>query len=322
MPGVIKNNLDFCMRSATGEHPICPGYYSINLSSGGCRYGCAFCWGQDNLAPAKKPHLIDEDFDSFKKELSRRLCDKPQAGHEKYMFVASPYGDMFATGKLHGQASYIVKKFSDPFANKQGHAVLFWTRGTGIGVLEDAANYLGRSNRVIVSVSLNTPRLTNEYEPHATTIDNRFKIIERLRSCGYRIRISISPIIPQPGAFPEYRDLLHRAVAMKPERITLGFLQHREVRSVAMPMKYNLLISRWCSPRELPGYWMVPQATRIETLHALFQSVSGKIGLPTIGVCRETQAVFSEFPFLSKEVCNCTLKIKKPVKEQRGETTR
>lgn len=182
----------------------CPHFYELILSNG-CPYDCSYCYLKLTFRGETQPTLFENGWDNVKKELD----DIPQG--------------VFSTGELADSLAIVpplLPKALDYFSNQKGRYILLVTKSTNVEVLRKK----NPSDSVILSFSVNSPKVSHDFEKDAPSPINRLKIAKEMIKEGWRIRIRLDPIILETG-LEGYKSICEEIIKVHPERITVGTLR-------------------------------------------------------------------------------------------------
>jgi len=168
------------------------------------------------------------------------------------------------------------------------------------------------SRQTVVSWSLNSQNMIEQYELGTASLDERIEAAGKCREHGYRIRFRIDPGILYSNWREGYADLIRKALkVVKPENITLGMLKF-------LPGHFNLALRAYGDrARQLWDHGFVrgasdgklryPPKQRVEFYTFLIEAIRNFDKDVSISLCRETPEIWSIFKDRCKRrQCNCT----------------
>jgi spore photoproduct lyase len=185
--------LHHCPAGATGM--VCCNYLVLNFGSN-CPFDCSYCFLQDYLAnnPALK---VFTNPGAGLDEIDGVLRAHPQ---RTFRVGTGELMDSLALDPLTDLSSAIV-----PFFAERANAVLeLKTKSACI----DNLLRLDPRERVVVSWSMNTPRLAADEEHGTASFADRVAAAARVQAAGYRVGFHFDPLIAHDGWEDAYRDAL------------------------------------------------------------------------------------------------------------------
>ncbi|MBI4516253.1 MAG: radical SAM protein [Deltaproteobacteria bacterium] len=195
---------------------VCCNYFVADFATN-CPFDCSYCFLQEYLAnnPAMKVFTNPEDGLA---EIAALLRAHP-ARH--FRIGTGHLSDSLALDPITGLSRILV-----PFFAEHRNAVLeLKTKSDCV----DELLRLDPRGRVVVSWSVNAPRVLAEEEPGTASLSERLAAARRVQEAGYRLGFHFDPLIEHPGWAAGYRDTVAQiAAAIEPRRIawiSLGSLR-------------------------------------------------------------------------------------------------
>jgi spore photoproduct lyase len=188
--------------------PIPPSAdWRIDLAQG-CPAHCQYCYLAGSLAgpPFTRVYAnLQEILAEMDSHVGRGTVTSStlQRGDEGTTFEASCYTDPLAlehlTGSLSGTIAHVgTHDWSGPVGLR------FTTKFDGVAPLLD----LPHGGRTRVRISVNAPEIAARFEGGTARLPQRIAALRELAQAGYRIGLTIAPIMPVPGWRDGYRTLL------------------------------------------------------------------------------------------------------------------
>lgn len=164
---------------------VCCGLQILHIGQG-CPMDCRYCALQ---AYFNRPVLeIFVNTDDLMESLRRYLDDNSQRFHR---ICTGEFTDSLALDPLTGLARQLVEFFSDV----KNASLEIKTKTDYIEPLLD----LDPKGRVVLSFSVNSPRVSKTEERRAAPLHRRLSAAARAGRKGYRLGFHFDPIIPSPG---------------------------------------------------------------------------------------------------------------------------
>jgi spore photoproduct lyase len=284
-----------------GDGVHCAPYLKLVPASNGCPYYCTYCY----LAYVYREHLpfikININHHKMFKEIREAAFDASRA-------VAFNMGEMLDSLAL-DHVALLTERLVPFFSHLSNACLMLLTKSSNIdGLLRCAPN-----PRVVVSWSLNTPRLIEWYEIGTASLDERIQAARRCQENGYRIRLRIDPGILYDGWQSDYADLICRSLdVLEPENITLGMLRllpgHLAIAVRAYGSRAKGLYEAGLFERASDGKLRYPWLRRVEFYRHLIDVIRSHRPRMSIGLCRETPDVWSDLNHCcDRHQCNCLI---------------
>jgi spore photoproduct lyase len=220
---------------------VCCGYKIINVLTN-CPLDCSYCILQGYL---NNPCVtLYPEFAKILREIGEIVASNP---HRIFRFGTGELGDSLTLDGMVGFAAEAV-----PFFAAQEHAILeLKTKSANVDHLVS----LPHQGRTVVSWSLNPPRVIEQEEHLAASLEERLRAAQRCSDAGYPVGFHFDPLIYYPGWEEDYHgvvDLLFEHVeAGRVIWVSLGGLRFPPaVRQVAQGRFPN---SRIFSGELVPG---------------------------------------------------------------------
>ena len=273
----------------TPPRTVCPNFYVLSHANGcAFRPQCEYCYLKSSLWHLRCQEAFS-NLDRMFTEVRRWIA---RDGLESYVLNAGNLSDSLAFEEARPMMARLVDLFREAAVGRK-HTLLLVTKG-GLRACRALLKEPPCPN-VIVSFSVNSPDVAQQYERGAATVRDRLEAARRLRNAGWRVRIRIDPMFPGH----DYGDIVRGVRDLGPERVTLGSLR-------AEPHLLRLddhgLFSALVKPAEKGGLARYPLAARL----ALYRSAIGLAGICPIGLCEETQDVWDNLGLdADAKCCNC-----------------
>jgi len=187
---VIKNRGRFIKPCPGSKGYLCCGYYILHLALN-CPLSCSYCILQSYL---NTPFLtIYANIDDLTAELKEFM---EKRGKQLYRIGTGEFTDSLVLDHLIDYVDMVAPLFS-----ASSHTFLELKSKTAA---IDGLTKLKHRERIVVSWSLNTPKIIEKEEFRTASLEER---IEAARSCermGYRVGFHFDPLISYPGWENEY----------------------------------------------------------------------------------------------------------------------
>jgi spore photoproduct lyase len=284
-----------------GSNVRCCPYYKLVPLSNGCPYYCTYCYlayVYRKFAPFIK---ININYDTMFKQIR-----KASAGSQrKISFNMGEMLDSLALDHITNLTAMLVPFFSG-FSNAY---LMLLTKSNNI----DNLLSVKPNEHTIVSWSLNSKHIIEQYELGTASLDERIKAAKLCQDKGYRIRFRIDPGILYPNWQAGYADLIRKTLTLTtPENITLGMLRLLPGHLRLVTQAYGNRAGNLCTQkfvrgasdgklRYLPKQRIDFYSFLIDTIRAFNRKVS-------ISLCRETPDVWHIFKERCEpKKCNCVI---------------
>ena len=282
-----------------GQNVRCCPYYKLVPLSNGCPYLCTYCYlafVYRNYAPFIK---ININYDTMFKQIRKTLAGTGG----KVSFNMGEMLDSLALDHITNLTTMLVPFF----AGLSRGFLMMLTKSSNI----DNLLAIEPNNKTVVSWSLNSRRMIEQYELGTAGLSERIDAASKCQRHGYRIRIRIDPGILHPDWQADYSDLFEKTLTIvKPENITLGMLRllpgHFRMAADAYGVRAGKLLShnfvRGASDHKL----RYPPKQRVEFYTHLIDVIRSFDKEVSISLCRETPEIWSIFKDRCKAgKCNC-----------------
>lgn len=284
-----------------GSNVRCCPYYKLVPVSNGCPYYCTYCYlafVYRKFAPFIK---ININFETMFRQIRKALSDT--SGN-----VSFNMGEMLDSLAL-DHVTRLMTMLVPFFAGFRRGFLMLLTKSSNI----DSLLAVGSNNQTVVSWSLNSQPMVEQYELGTADLDERIEAAGLCQKHGYRIRFRIDPGILSPNWKEGYADLVQKALTVvKPENITLGMLR-------LLPGHCNLALGAYDDrARELWDHHFVrgasdgklryPPKQRVEFYTFLIDAIRSFDRNVSISLCRETPEIWSIFKDRCRpRKCNCVI---------------
>jgi len=169
------------------------------------------------------------------------------------------------------------------------------------------------NQHIVVSWSLNSQKMIEQYEPGTANLDERIEAAKRCQEHGYRIRFRIDPGILYPNWHTGYSELIEKILSItEPENITLGMLRllpgHFHLAKSAYPNRAKKLLERNFFKGASDGKLRYLPNERVKFYNFLIDRIRSFDKKVSIGLCRETPEVWSILKnHCEPNKCNCII---------------
>jgi spore photoproduct lyase len=212
---VTSQKGEFVKRCPCTQHTIGCNYFIINLDLN-CPLDCTYCILQEYLSdPIITVHTnldeLWEQLDIFLHENTDRIL-------------------RIGTGELGDSLviDHITENSKDLISYFRGKDNVLFELKTKTLNIENILNTEPASN-IIVSWSLNSPRIAESEERGAPSVEERIQAARRVSDKGFRVGFHFDPVILYPGCDLDYEEVITNMLAnINPERIawiSLGSLR-------------------------------------------------------------------------------------------------
>ncbi len=196
--------------SAMKLQPIPPSAdWQFHLARG-CPAHCQYCYLAGSLPgpPVTRAFAnLEEILGSLAPYEGRGTVTSKQAAraHEGTTFEASCYTDPLGIEHLTGSLARAVEHF----AGREGSSLRFTTKYDGV----DELVRLDHGRRTRVRFSVNAAWVARRYEAGTASLPARLVALRRMAAAGYRVGLTIAPIMPFDGWREGYGELLDDVAA-------------------------------------------------------------------------------------------------------------
>jgi spore photoproduct lyase len=178
----------------------------------------------------------------------------------------------------------------DYFSAQSSKYLLLLTKSTNIRLLLKKEP----SKQIIVSFSVNAPKVWRMYEKGTPNPLLRLKAAKQLKEIGWRVRVRLDPIVFN-GIFNDYKDICKKIAEIEPEMVTIGTLRQ-------FPGLYRFATQ---APRE--GLMKASDGRMRYSLEQrlyVYSKIKEWLGFEP-ALCKETKEVWKKLSWEFKG-CNCT----------------
>ncbi len=214
---LTRHKGEFLKKCPGTEGSVCCNYFVINFASN-CPMDCSYCYLQDYLAhnAALKVFGNIEDLLGEARELFSR-----QRGFF-FRVGTGEITDSLALDSYVGFSELLV-----PFFAEQPNAFLeLKTKSNCV----DRLLRLNPKEKVVVSWSMNPPRIIEQEEHLTATFEERLAAAYDCQQAGYKLGFHLDPIIEYEGWNEDYRNMIERIFAVLDDRriawISMGVLRN------------------------------------------------------------------------------------------------
>lgn len=303
--GSIIKRFDLTPYPEKPEDIVCPHYLELKWAIG-CPFNCAWCYLQGTLRLQLRKKAPTWKFTTSEIYDINRY-DKIETHLKRFFRAPVVENEILNTGEL--ADSLMGEKLEQPFSKfiiplfetQNKHKVLFLSKSNYVkNMLE-----IDFHKQTIMSFSLNSYKVANNWEKGAPSVDERISAGHKLSNHGYEMRIRIDPIVPWPHDtwVNDYKELIDNIFSnFIPERITLGSLRgllttilHAQDKSWT---KFLTETSNWGK--------RIDFNERKQAFLELIDYLEQKYGYTNIALCKETRMMWESLGLdWRKCKCNC-----------------
>jgi spore photoproduct lyase len=284
-----------------GSNVRCCPYYKLVPISNGCPYYCTYCYLAFVYRKYSPFIKININYNTMFKQIRKAVA----GSGGKISFNMGEMLDSLALDHITGLTTMLV-----PFFSGFSRAFLMLlTKSNNI----DNLLAIESKEQTVISWSLNSKRLIEEYESGTASLGERIEAAKLCQEHGYRIRLRIDPGILCPDWRAGYADLIQKTLTMiRPENITLGMLRllpgHFHLAAGAYGNRARKLWDHNFVKGATDGKLRYPPKQRVEFYSYLIDAIRSFNEDVSISLCRETPEIWSFFKDRCKpRKCNCVV---------------
>jgi DNA repair photolyase len=187
------------------------GDYSLNCY-GGCEHACVYCYARfmQRFHPHEQSWGAYVDVKTNAVEVLERQLRRAAPGN---VFVSSA-----CDGWQPLEAEYSLTRECCRLLVRHGFQVNALTKSALI--LRDLDIFAGSTARVGVTVTTLDPRLAALWEPHASPVEDRLRVLEEAHAAGLHTSVMFGPLLPfLYDTYENIYALLERAAALRVDTI-------------------------------------------------------------------------------------------------------
>jgi spore photoproduct lyase len=283
---LMRHKGDFLKKCPGTEGQVCCNYFVVNFASN-CPMDCSYCYLQEYLANNPALKVFSNVGDLI--EEAHRLLSR----HRRFFFRigTGEITDSHPQDPENGFCAEVHTFFSD-----QPNVLLeLKTKSDRVeGLLE-----LDPKGRVVISWSMNPPRVIDADEHLTASLDERLFAARRCQEAGYKIGFHFDPMIEYPGWEEDYQAMVERIFAVVDQRriawISMGVLR-------TTPGLKRAMQERFSSTRILSGEQVLCPDGKMRYFQPLRVSMYRKMlrwireASPTVFVylCMESKEVWEQ----------------------------
>ena len=197
---LMRHRGDFLKKCPGSDGQVCCNYFVINFASN-CPLECSYCYLQEYLAhnPALKVFSNVNDLLSEAADLL--------SGHRRFFFRigTGEITDSLALDPYIGFCAEVI-----PFFAEQSNVLLeLKTKSDCV----DGLTGLDPKGRVVVSWSMNPPKVIDIDEQGTASFEERLAAARRCQAAGYKLGFHFDPMIEYGGWEEDYRDMVEKIFA-------------------------------------------------------------------------------------------------------------
>jgi len=284
-----------------GSGVRCASYIKLVPISNGCPYFCTYCY----LAYVYRDYLP-----FIKLNLNYgRMCDEIFD-----LAVYSPDAVSFNMGEMLDSlaldhVSLLTSRLIPLFSRLSRGYLMLLTKSSNI----DGLLSLRPNGQVVVSWSLNTQPMIDQFEAGTADLEERIHAAKQCQEQGYRIRLRIDPGILYLDWQRDYAELIRKSLAvLEPENITLGMLRllpgHFRLARQVYGRRGEQLQNVGLTERATDGKYRYPPDRRVQFYRSLIDAIRSINKGVSISLCRETPYVWDHVKdHADPAKCNCLI---------------
>ena len=193
---VVRNRGRFVKPCPGSKGYLCCGYYILHLALN-CPLSCSYCILQGYL---NTPFLtIFANVEDLKTELGEFV---ERGGQRLYRIGTGEFTDSLLLDQLIEYAGMVAPYFS----SSRGLTLELKSKAVAI----EGLSRLAKQDGIVVSWSLNTPRIIRGEEFGTASLGERIKAARCCEDMGFRIGFHFDPLISYPGWKVDYREVVGR----------------------------------------------------------------------------------------------------------------
>ena len=192
---VLAENRGPFLRPCPGtQNYICCGYQILHVGTG-CPLNCTYCILQSYLNDHRLRVFANQD------RMIHELINEAESNrHRIFRLGTGEFTDSLYLEHLVRFVDRIV-----PVIQGEPNLMLeFKTKTDNINTLLE----LDDPDRIVVSFSMNSPRIVRSEEHGAATLEQRIRAAQRCQAHGFKLGFHFDPIIHYPGWEPEYAETI------------------------------------------------------------------------------------------------------------------
>ncbi len=286
----------FLVRNKSSFIKICPctkgykrcGYWILNLGFG-CPIDCSYCYLQiySNTPGIVLPANIEEYYTHIL-EFDAGLSSRTRIG-------TGEFTDSLALDSYTGYSSCLI-----PFFGRAKNLVL--ELKTKIGDLDNVLKEEPNDN-VVISWSVNTPKIAGEYEKGGAAMPERLKAAEEAARRGYKVGFHFDPVVSYPGWEADYKetvdDMFSREILKKNTAwVSIGTLRFVPAFKQVVERRFggNLMFYQAEFFMDTDGKLRYPRRFRIDMYNKMVKWINAHDISGWIYLCMEPEEVWKETP--------------------------
>jgi spore photoproduct lyase len=194
---LTRHKGEFLKKCPGSEGQVCCNYFVVNFASN-CPMDCSYCYLQEYLAQNRALKVF-ANIDDLMTEAHRLLSH-----HRRHFFRVGTgeITDSLALEPYIGFCREVIPFFAD-----QPNVLLELKTKTD---RVDSLLHLDPKDKVVVSWSMNPPRVIATDESLTATLEERVHAARRCQEAGYKLGFHFDPMIDYPGWEEDYRSMVSR----------------------------------------------------------------------------------------------------------------
>jgi len=284
-----------------GTNVCCCPYYKLVPISNGCPYYCTYCYLAYVYRKFSPFIKININYDTMFRQIRKSMADSSGMAS----FNMGEMLDSLALDHITNLSTLLIPFFS---GFSKGYLMLL-TKSSNV----DNLLAVEPNQHIVVSWSLNSQKIIEQYEPGTANLFERIEAAKRCQEHGYRIRFRIDPGILYPDWHTGYSELIEKTLSVtEPENITLGMLRllpgHLHLAESAYPKRAKKLLKRNFSKGASDGKLRYLPNERVKFYNFLIDRIRSIDKKVSISLCRETPEVWSILKSRCEQnKCNCII---------------
>jgi spore photoproduct lyase len=292
---IVRNRAAFIKRCPCTRGAQRCGYWVLNLGFG-CPMDCSYCYlEQYSNAPGLILPANIREYRSCVRDFDSRVVNRTRIG-------TGEFTDSLALDRYTGYSSDLVEMFR----GAKNLVLELKTKAADIsGVLRQRPH-----DNVVVSWSVNTPRMSGKYEKGGAPMTERVKAARSAARRGFNIGFHFDPIIYYPGWEKEYSDIVREifdtpVIRSKCVWISLGTLRYTPGLKQAAENRFadNGLFYYGEFFRGFDGKMRYPEQLRKKMYKELMKNIERADASGWVYLCMEEPRIWKELSVKRPEYC-------------------
>jgi spore photoproduct lyase len=280
----------------TTANYLCCGYNILNFANN-CTMNCTYCILQSYFAEQELTFFCNTD---SMLESVRQAIEQDQ---RPFLRVGTgEFTDSLCLDHITGFSELVVPLF----ANSRRAVLELKTKTTQI----DRLLALDPKDRIVVSWSMNSARITGTEELGAAPLEDRLAAARKCEAAGYRIGFHFDPIILYPGWESDYLktvDMIFDSIR-NPARlawVSLGCLRYQATLNELIKKRFPQTSFPYAEFAACPDNKLrYPKPIRIEAYRRIYERIAKRHPHAVVYLCMESSSVWKaalDRPFKSDD---------------------